>query len=162
MPGYQIEFGPDFIKSCERVEKSHYRKNPKGAKEFKIALQQVVADLSGDPFQIPRTRQEPSPHGTPESSWEFRKMELPLPRYSGAAGCGRIIYLVNRVEQRVWLLWIYTHKEEKGRPCDKTLLELIMQVLEQEKKEATARSLDPDKAQAPGHHEDAPDDKDDG
>lgn len=49
---------------------------------------------------------------------------------SGAAGQGRLIYLINCIEKKVGLIWIYTHADFEKRPPDKSLKSLLQDFIE--------------------------------
>lgn len=40
------------------------------------------------------------------------------------------MYLVNRSQNVIWLLWIYTHSEFEKRPPEKGLKQLIQELIE--------------------------------
>lgn len=144
MSGFRVDPSPEFLKNCKKLEKSHYRKNKKGGQEFKETVKQIVLELSDDPYQIPKTRQERPPHDSLEPPWEFRKLVFDMPRLSGASGCGRVIFMVHPAEELVVLLCAYTHAEEEGRPAEKYLKHLLEQVAAEEESGAAERALDPE------------------
>lgn len=55
-----------------------------------------------------------------------------MPQLRGAAGQGRLIYLLNTTRKEVTLVWIYTHAEFEKRPPDKSLKRLLREIMESE------------------------------
>jgi hypothetical protein len=95
-------------------------KRYKGSKDkqvFQTFVAQIVNDLCSEP-RPSNSSPEPLPGkiSLPEGL-EFRKMRFAImPRLSGAAGQGRLMYLVNPIQRTIALVWIYTHEEFEGRP----------------------------------------------
>lgn len=79
----------------------------------------------------PDSRLEPIPKGVAvPDEWEFRKLVFEVPGTAGAAGEGRLVYLVSDRDGLIKLLWLYTHEEFKGRPPDKELKQVLQEGLE--------------------------------
>ncbi|MBZ8181583.1 hypothetical protein [Oscillatoria salina] len=53
-----------------------------------------------------------------------------MPNLQGASEQGRLIYLVNQNERMIVLVWIYTHEEFAKRPPDKTLKQILQEILD--------------------------------
>lgn len=121
---FQIARSDRFERSLEQLLRNHYRKDRKNRESFQEALSKIVEELSLG--VTPRgARPEPWPHGSHDPDLQFMKLRFDLPGLRGAAGQGRLMYLVSPEEQVVVLLWIYTHAEFGGRPPDKDLAQLL-------------------------------------
>ena len=53
-----------------------------------------------------------------------------MPQLRGAAGQGRLIYLLEFTKKEVIIIWIYTHAEFEKRPPDKNLKRLLLEIME--------------------------------
>jgi hypothetical protein len=119
-----------------------FERSAKGLKKgFKSKRQQqqfvdVVTGLIRALVQEPRhpdSRLEPIPKGVAvPDGWEFRKLVFEVPGTAGAAGEGRLVYLVSDRDGLIKLLWLYTHEEFKGRPPDQALRQVLQEGLEED------------------------------
>ncbi len=122
---FQVIPSGRFQRSVEDFIKNHYKKNPKGEKEFKELVAGYYTSLATMPRQG-LAPLEPWPASTPQSiqsDWELRKRDFSAPRLGGGAGQGRFIYAVHKQMKVVVPFWIYTHKQFEGRPPEKSLKE---------------------------------------
>ena len=129
---FQIKLLTNFEKTLQKVIRDRYRKNQAGQAEFVALVGKFINILSVDPRpRPPLGHLEPWPKGTSVDGWEFWKLEFKMPKiYSGAAGQGRLIYLINCIEKQVGLIWIYTHAEFEKRPPDKSLKSLLQDFID--------------------------------
>jgi hypothetical protein len=115
-----------FQRSVKDFIKNHYKKNPKGEKEFKELVAGYYTSLATMPRQG-LAPLEPWPASTPQtiqSDWELRKWDFSAPRLAGAARQGRFIYAVHKQMKVVVPFWMYTHKQFGGRPDQRPLKEV--------------------------------------
>lgn len=129
---FQIKLLTNFEKTLQKVIRDRYRKNPAGQAEFVALIEKFIKILSVDPRpRPPLGHLEPWPKSTSLDGWEFWKLEFKMPKISsGAAGQGRLIYLMNCTEKKVGLIWIYTHAEFEKRPPDKSLKSLLQDFMD--------------------------------
>jgi hypothetical protein len=117
-----------FERSAKVLKKGF--KSQRQQQQFVDAVTGVIRALALEP-RHPDSRLEPIPRGVevPEG-WEFRKLIFNVPGTAGAAGEGRLVYLVSERDGLIKLLWIYTHEEFKGRPPDQDLRKVLREGLE--------------------------------
>lgn len=120
---FEIQLSPKFERTVKSLKKSF--KSKRQEQQFIERVTEIIRSLAEEP-RDPNSRLEPIPKGIsiPEG-WEFRKLVFDVPGTSGAAGEGRLIYLVNFVDCVIQLLWLYTHEEFKGRPPDQDLRQIL-------------------------------------
>jgi hypothetical protein len=87
---------------------------------FRKELLLLVQQLARGP-QIPGARPEGFPKKTGVVGWDLWKVRFGVPGLSGSAAQGRLMYLVNRSEHLVRLVWVYSHKQFEQRPSDREL-----------------------------------------
>ncbi|GET41253.1 hypothetical protein [Microseira wollei] len=128
---FQIKLSENFEREQQKLIRVHYRKNPAAAAKFIELIQQFIIILSINPRpRPPLGHLEPWPKGTNCAGWELWKLEFKMPTLRGAAGQGRLIYLINTVQKQVVLVWIYTHAEFEKRPPDQNLKRLLGEIIE--------------------------------
>lgn len=76
--------------------------------------------------------QEPWPTGLAQTGFELWKLHFDMPRLRGAAGEGRLIYLIDQQRRIVYPVWIYTHDEFAKRPPEREMRRLLKSVLQDE------------------------------
>jgi hypothetical protein len=105
---FRIKLSENFEKGLQKILRTHYRKNPAGKSEFVELIQKFIKLLSIDPRpRPPLGHLEPWPQDTKRAEWELWKLEFKMPLLRGAAGQGRLIYLINAKQKEVGLVWIY-------------------------------------------------------
>ncbi len=128
---FQIKLLENFEREQKKLIRDRYRKKPSAAAKFTELIQQFIIILSANPRpRPPLGHLEPWPKGTNCAGWELWKLEFKMPTLRGAAGQGRLIYLINTVQKQVVLVWIYTHAEFEKRPPDKSLKRLLEEIIE--------------------------------
>ncbi len=136
---FRINPSDKFKRSYKELLKRHY-KGEKAKQAFEECVAQIVRDLSNNPF-LAGSFAEGLPGGLRISEeWEFRKYYFDMPKLRGASGEGRLMYLVNRSQGVIKLVWIYTHSEFEKRPPDKTLKQLMQDLMESQAEEDEASS----------------------
>jgi hypothetical protein len=109
-----------FERSLQQLIRSHYKKNKGGLKDFLELLTKKLGALAvGSPLS--NTSLEPWPAQTFAEGWQLWKHYFSMPGLSGAAGEGRLIFLMRSDKSSVLPLWVYTHKDFSGRPPDSEL-----------------------------------------
>lgn len=128
-PKFLIKPFSKFTRSYKELLKRYY-KGDRAKQAFIEYVAKIAENLSNDPF-LADSFTESSPGGLqiPEE-WEFRKYYFDMPSLRGASGEGRLMYLVNRSQSVIWLLWVYTHSEYEKRPPEKNLKQLIQELIE--------------------------------
>jgi hypothetical protein len=117
-----------FERSAKVLKKSF--KSKRQQQQFVDAVTGLIRALVQEP-RHPDSRLEPIPKGVAvPDEWEFRKLVFEVPGTAGAAGEGRLVYLVSDRDGLIKLLWLYTHEEFKGRPPDKELKQVLQEGLE--------------------------------
>jgi hypothetical protein len=129
---YDVQKYELFERSIRATLREHYKKDVKGSIEFVNVLTSVLDAVASTP-QMAHTRQEPWPGAIlrkkPElQRFDLRKYTFDMPRLSGKAECGRLIYLVDHSKQVIRPVIVYTHKQYAGRPPDASLEQLIQQI----------------------------------
>lgn len=128
-PTFRISPSDKFTRSYKELRKRYY-KGDKAKQTFQDWITQIVTNLSTNP-QMPGTFLESWPRGMGQpEEWEFRKLYFDMPNLRGASGEGRLMYLVNRNQNLIKLVWIYTHEEFEKRPPDKNLKQLLQELVE--------------------------------
>jgi mRNA-degrading endonuclease RelE of RelBE toxin-antitoxin system len=127
---FRVQPLPKFERSAKVLKKGF--KSKRQQQQFVDAVTELIRALVQEP-RHPDSRLEPIPKGVevPEG-WEFRKLVFDVPGSAGAAGEGRLVYLVNDRDGLIKLLWLYTHEEFKGRPPDKDLKQVLQEGLEED------------------------------
>lgn len=141
---FRINPSDKFKRSYKELLKRHY-KGEKAKKVFQDCIAQIIKNLSSNPL-MPNSFAEgwPGSLSKPEE-WEFRKYYFDMPNLRGAAGEGRLMYLVDRTQSVIELAWIYTHSEFPKRPPDKNLKQLLAELMEsQQEEENVSESNDDD------------------
>ncbi|NJK69446.1 MAG: hypothetical protein HC789_10660 [Microcoleus sp. CSU_2_2] len=131
---FRINSSNKFKRSYKELLKRYY-KGEKAKKVFQDCIAQIVKNLSSNPF-LPNSFAEGWPGSLSKSEeWEFRKYYFDMPNLRGAAGQGRLMYLVDRTQNVIELAWIYTHSEFPKRPPDKNLKQLLAELMESQQEE---------------------------
>ena len=125
-PSYSIAPSAKFTRAVKVLQKSY--KSKREAKAFLECIGDMVDTLSRCPTPQ-NSRQEPWPSNLSYPAWEFRKLTFSMPGRSGAAGEGRLMYLVNEQLMIIHLFWLYTHEENKKRPPEKDMKILMQEIL---------------------------------
>jgi hypothetical protein len=119
-----------FERSAKVLKKSF--KSKRQQQQFVDAVTGLIRALVQEP-RHPDLRLEPIPKGVAvPDEWEFRKLVFEVPGTAGAAGEGRLVYLVSDRDALIKLLWLHTHEEFKGRPPDKELKQVLQEGLEED------------------------------
>lgn len=115
---YRIVLTRGFTRDLKLLKKTY--KGKRDRIEFEKQITQIVQELKYEPrpFHAPL---EPWPSKSASEGWEFRKLKFAPYRRRGGAGEGRIMYCVNASEQRVRLIYLYTHEQYSKRPPDKEI-----------------------------------------
>ncbi len=125
----------NFDRTYKALIKSHYRKNRQAREDFEKLIARYISLLRSDPRPPPPFGgMEPWPSSSYREGWELRKLHFGLPGYSGQAGDGRLIYMIDLEGSAVYFIWIYTHAEFPTRPPDKPLRLLADEAFEEAKK----------------------------
>jgi hypothetical protein len=127
LPKYSISPSAKFTRAVKVLKKSY--KSKREAKTFIACIGDIVEGLS-QYSQPKNSRREPWPSNLSYSGWEFRKLVFSVPGRSGAAGEGRLMYLVNDHLRIIHLFWLYTHEELEKRPPEKDMKTLMRELLE--------------------------------
>lgn len=128
---FQIKLSENFERSYQNLIRDRYRKNTAAATEFNKLIQQFIIILAVNPRpRPPLGHLEPWPKGTHYSGWELWKLEFKMPQLRGAAGQGRLIYLLNATVKELVIVWIYTHAEFEKRPPEQSLKRLLLEIME--------------------------------
>lgn len=130
LPQFKVQPLPKFERSAKGLKKGF--KSKRQSQAFVDRVKSIVSELVDEP-RHPDSRLEPIP-GAIEvpDGWEFRKLVFDVPGRTGAAGEGRLIYVVNYEACLIKLLWLYSHEEFEKRPADKDLKQLLLEALERE------------------------------
>lgn len=127
----------NFNRSYKSLIKGHYRKNRQAKEDFEKLIARYIGLLGKDPRPPhPFGSTEPWPKGTYREGWELWKLDFDMPGLGGAAKHGRLIYMIDREWQTVYLLWLYTHAEFEGRPPEKSLKQLAKEAAEEGRRRA--------------------------
>lgn len=121
---WQIRLGNSFEKGLQNFFDKNYKNNKNGIESFNDELSNIIKNLIQDPRCL-ASALEPCPHKSCNPEFEFRKYRFNAPLLSGSAKKARLDYLLDLKEKRIILITIYTHKQEKGRPDDTKLRNLI-------------------------------------
>lgn len=107
----------------------HYR-GSKDRQTFQAFVAQMINDLCSEPRPT-HSSLEPLPGKiTLTEELEFRKIRFAMvPRLGGAAGQGRLMYLINSAQSTIILVWIYTHEEFEGRPDARSLRATLQEAM---------------------------------
>jgi hypothetical protein len=126
-PIFRVDPLPRFERSFKALKKGF--KSKRQEQQLIEAVMLLLQSLVQEP-RHPDSRLEAIPKGVELSDRvEFRKLRFEVPGTSGAAGEGRLMYLVNYEDYLIHLLWIYTHEEFKGRPLEKDLRQILREAL---------------------------------
>jgi hypothetical protein len=126
-PIFRVDPLPRFERSLKALKKGF--KSKRQEQQFVEAVMLLLQGLVQEPRHLD-SRLETIPKGIGLSDGiEFRKLRFEVPGTSGAAGEGRLMYLVNYEDCLIHLLWIYTHEEFKGRPPEKDLRQILREAL---------------------------------
>ena len=119
---YSVSPSTEFTRATKLLKGSY--KSKREAKTFVGYIGDLIESLTQNP-RPNLSRQEPWPANLNNPDWEFRKLVFPVPGRKGAAGEGRLMYLVNDQLRLIYLLWLYTHEDFEKRPPDKVLKRII-------------------------------------
>jgi hypothetical protein len=129
-PMFKVQPLAKFERSAKVLKKGF--KSKRQQQQFVDAVTELIRALVQEP-RHPDSRLEPIPKGVDvPDGWEFRKLAFNVPGTAGAAGEGRLVYLVSDRDALIKLLWLYTHEEFKGRPPDKELKQVLQEGLEED------------------------------
>jgi hypothetical protein len=129
-PMFRVQPLAKFERSAKVLKKSF--KSKRQQQQFVDAVTALIRALAQEP-RHPDSRLEPIPKGVEvPDGWEFRKLVFDVPGTAGAAGEGRLVYLVSDRNCLIKLLWLYTHEEFKRRPPDQALKQVLQEGLEEE------------------------------
>lgn len=107
-------------------------KRYKGSRDqqaFQVFIAQLIDGLCLDP-RPSNSAFEPIPGKLAlPKELEFRKLRFAMPNLRGASGQGRLIYLIDSVQNAIVLVWIYTHEEFEGRPDEKSLTSVLLEAV---------------------------------
>lgn len=126
---WQLRLGNSFEKELQTFFDKNYRDNKNGIESFINELSNIIQNLIQNP-RCQASVPEPWPHKSYNPEFEFRKYRFNSPLLSGSAKKARLDYLLDLKEKRITLLTIYTHKQEKNRPDDTKLKNLINDAME--------------------------------
>lgn len=127
---FKVQLLGKFERSAKVLKKGF--KSKRQQQQFVDEVTALIRALVQEP-RHPDSRLEPIPRGIElPDGWEFRKLVFDAPGTAGAAGEGRLIYLVSDRDFLIKLLWLYTHEEFKGRPPDKDLKQVLQEGLEED------------------------------
>lgn len=126
-PNFRVIPTPKFTRTAKDLKKGYKGSNEKPL--FVDCIANLVELLTLNPRPV-NSRLEPWPGGKRAQSWEFRKLVFQMPNRTGASGEGRLMYLVNDSDYLIQLIWIYTHDEFKKRPPDKSLKQILRELLD--------------------------------
>ncbi len=123
---YQTKPLSNFETSYRKLVKKHYRKNHQAREEFIDLVGGFLRLMRSSP-RLPHAvgHLEPWPPGTAEKGFELWKMHFDMPGIKGAAGEGRLVYLIAEEERIVYPIWIYTHDEFDKRPPEREMGRLL-------------------------------------
>ncbi|NEP10815.1 MAG: hypothetical protein F6K14_11475 [Symploca sp. SIO2C1] len=132
---FSLKYAPSFQASLDKLSKSQrFKKNLSDKKALQEKVKEILKEIVEDPFFLNSSvSSEPEP--LPKklklpSSLEFRKIRFKIGK--GESGQVRIVYLVNRDEYKVHLLFIFNHEQYEKRPPDDYIKVLIQDTLEEE------------------------------
>ena len=130
---YQTRPLSNFGTSLNKLVKKHYRKNHQARQEFEDLIEGFLKQMRSSP-RPPDTvgHREPWPRGTAQEGFELWKIHFAMPGIQGAAGEGRLVYLISEEDQMVHLVWIYTHDEFDKRPPEKEMGRLLKSVMREQ------------------------------
>jgi hypothetical protein len=102
---------------------------------FQVFIGQLIDSLCIDP-RPSNSALEPIPGKmTLPGELEFRKLRFAMPGLRGASGQGRLIYLINSMQNSLVFVWIYTHEEFEGRPDEKSLEAVLQEAVDSQPEE---------------------------
>ncbi len=126
---WRLRQGNDFEKELQTFLDKNYKDNKNGRELFAGELSNIIQNLIQNP-RCSASGLEPWPRKSYNPEFEFRKYRFNSPVLSGSAKKGRLDYMLDLKEKRIILLTIYTHKQEKGRPDNTKLKNLIKKEIE--------------------------------
>lgn len=117
---FSIEKTDSFSRSYKKLQKVSLQNFPE-------TVAHAIELLFLDPFPQ-KSRNEPLPSNSqlPEE-WTFHKLKIWISK--GASGQIRLMYLVNKDDFIIKLLWIYSHEQFVKRPPDADLRSEILEAL---------------------------------
>lgn len=117
---FSIERFPQFKRSFKACAKKRH-------KDFLDWIAKIIEDLTENPYPKD-SRQEALPKKArlPEG-WTFHKLAVSFA--NGASGQIRLMYVVDPVGCKVYLLWIYSHEDFEQRPPDKDITSALKDFL---------------------------------
>ncbi len=121
---FQIKPTNNFEQSLKDLIRARYKRNPNGEALFRKMLTKKFTVLCAQ-GKLPGSQFEKWPSDSAIEGWELWKNYFTMPSLSGAAGEGRMIYLVHRATSTILPLWIYTHAEFEGRPPNDALAKAL-------------------------------------
>lgn len=121
---WQLRPGNSFEKRLKLFFEKNYKNDKTGKQKFIDEFNTLQSDLRQNPM-IPNSFKEKWPANSYNPKFDLIKYYFKLPNLSGSAREGRLIYLLDKEQKTIVLLTIYTHKQEKDRPDDSELRNLI-------------------------------------
>jgi hypothetical protein len=118
---YKLDLTPNFRSWVTRLKKAHYRKRLREQAAFDGILASYYDQFEKAPHSVPSAWPEGWPNTAHDGRFKFYKADFKMPGLSGAAGQGRIMWLVCDETTTVHVIWVYTHAEFGKRPPDKDL-----------------------------------------
>lgn len=128
---YQTKPLNNFTTSYAKLVKKHYRKKRKDREGFEKLIEGFLRIMRSSPEPPAHLgHSEPWPHGAAEEGFDLRKLHFDMPGIRGAAGEGRLMYLIAEEERVVYLVWIYTHDEFEKRPPEREIRRLLQGIID--------------------------------
>ncbi len=135
LPTFRIKPSDKFKRSYKELLKRYYKgeKSKQGFIEF---ITQIVTNLSDNPY-LDSSFAEGIPGSLRISeNWELRIVLFLHAFLTWRFRACWLMYLVNRNQNVIELVWIYTHSEFEKRPPHKNLKQLIQKLIESQPEEA--------------------------
>lgn len=128
---YQILPLANFDGSYEKLIKVHYQRDKKNREKFISTVSDFLKIIRKYPCDNRFSDSEGFPGKSNNSGLELRKKRWKkLPGLDGISKHGRLIFTVDKTNKKVYLMWIYTHKQFKKRPPEEDLRKQIEKIQE--------------------------------
>ncbi len=122
---YRIQPSDKFSRSVSDAKKAYYKKNTAKFVAFLQVVADFLKDLEENGAHCSGAQPERFPNAASIPGWDLSKFYFKMPALKGAAGEGRIIFVVNKTMLVGYPLIFYTHAEYTKRPPDKDLTKLV-------------------------------------
>lgn len=120
---YQVKPSSKFTRNYKILSKAF--KSSRQKDDFETQIREIVKSIQKDP-KLQGSFNEPLPSNLSlPADYELRKYTFQIPNRKGAAGEGRLIYLVDNSTKLIILIWLYSHEDFKKRPPDQDLASVI-------------------------------------